>query len=152
MKKIIIFLIIIICFLLSAYLFFENKNRQQLEANKKIVVTFLDAAVNKKDFNAASKYLGSRYIQHDPDVADGPEALKNFIQFLREKFPNARTEIKQVYAEGDHVIIYVHSIRVPGTRGRAIVDIFKLEDNKIVEHWEVVQDIPEKSANQNGMF
>jgi len=151
MKKVILSVAIVFCFLFVTYYFFGYKNRQ-LEINKKIVVTFFDAAVNKKDFNMASQYLGSRYIQHDPDAADGPEALKNFIQFLREKFPNAHTEIKQVYAEGDHVIIYVHSIKEPGTRGRAIVDIFKLENNKIVEHWEVVQDVPEKSANQNGMF
>lgn len=151
MKKNILFIVLVLCFLFSVYLFFENKTRQ-LEINKKIVVTFFDAAVNKKNFNIASQYLGSRYIQHDPDTADGSEALKSFIQFLREKFPNAHTEIKQVYAEGNYVIIYVHSIREPGTRGRAIVDIFKLENNKIVEHWEVVQDVPEKSANQNGMF
>lgn len=151
MKKIIVSFIVIMVLLFSVYLFFGNKGRQ-LEMNKKTVVTFFNVAVNQKDFNAASKYLGSRYIQHDPDAADGPEALRNFIQFLRKKYPNAHTEIKQIYAEGDYVIIYVHSVREPGTRGRAIVDIFKLENNKIVEHWEVAQDVPEKSANPHGMF
>lgn len=151
MKKSILILVAIFCFASLAYFFFRDAHGQ-LEVNKKIVVTFLDAAVNKKDFDTAATYLGPRYIQHDPDVADGPEPLKNFIQFLREKFPDARTEIKQVHAEGNYVILYVHSVRVPGTRGRAIVDIFKLENNKIVEHWEVVQDVPSKSANQNGMF
>jgi len=46
----------------------------------------------------------------------------------------------------------VHAVRVQGTRGNAIVDIFKLEDGKVVEHWDVIQEIPEKAANGNGMF
>lgn len=125
---------------------------QQLEANKRNVVEFYELALNKKDFAAASKYLGSRYIQHNPLAADGPEGLKGFIEFLRAKFPESRSEVKRVFAEGDYVILHVHSVREPGTRGRAIVDIFRLENGKVVEHWDVVQDIPEKAANPNGMF
>ena len=125
---------------------------QQLEANKRNVVEFYDLALNKKDFAAASKYLGSRYIQHNPVGADGPEGLKGFIEFLRAKFPESKSEIKRAWAEGDYVILHVHSVREPGTRGRAIVDIFRLENGKIVEHWDVIQDIPEKAANPNGMF
>ena len=53
---------------------------------------------------------------------------------------------------GDYVILHVHSVREPGPRGNAIVDIFKLENGKIVEHGDVVQPIPEKAANPNGMF
>jgi predicted SnoaL-like aldol condensation-catalyzing enzyme len=124
----------------------------QQEANKKIVVDFYDKAINQKDFDAASKYLGSRYTQHNPNAADGPEGLKAFLQFLKEKFPNSRSEIKRVFADGDYVIVHVHAVREPGTRGSAIVDIFKLENGKVVEHWDVVQPIPEKAANTNGMF
>jgi predicted SnoaL-like aldol condensation-catalyzing enzyme len=125
---------------------------QQLEANKKNVVEFYNQALNEKNFEAASKYLGARYIQHNPVAADGPEGLKGFIGFLRDKFPNSRSEIKRVFAEGDHVIVHVHAVREPGTRGRAIIDIFRLENGKIVEHWDVAQDVPEKAANSNGMF
>ncbi|PYO28819.1 MAG: hypothetical protein DMD86_15735 [Candidatus Rokuibacteriota bacterium] len=75
-----------------------------------------------------------------------------FLGFLREKFPNAKSEIKRVFADADYVILHVHSVREPGARGSAIVDIFKLENGKVVEHWDVVQSIPEKAANQNGMF
>jgi len=125
---------------------------QQLEANKKNVVEFYNQALNEKNFEAASKYLGARYIQHNPVAADGPEGLKGFIGFLRDKFPNSRSEIKRVFAEGDHVIVRVHAVREPGTRGRAIIDIFRLENGKIVEHWDVAQDVPEKAANSNGMF
>jgi predicted SnoaL-like aldol condensation-catalyzing enzyme len=124
----------------------------QQEANKKIVVDFYDKALNLKDFEAASKYLGARYTQHNPNAPDGPEGLKTFLQFLKEKFPASRSEIKRVFAEGDYVIVHVHAVREPGTRGNAIIDIFKLENGKVVEHWDVVQPIPEKAANTNGMF
>ena len=123
-----------------------------LEANKKNVVAFYEKAINEKDFDAASKYLGSRYIQHNPTAPDGAEGLKGFIGFLKSKFPGSRSEIKRVFAEGDYVILHVHAVREPGTRGRAIVDIFRLENGKIVEHWDVAQDVPEKPANSNGMF
>jgi predicted SnoaL-like aldol condensation-catalyzing enzyme len=125
---------------------------QQQETNKKNVVEFYEKALNQKDFDAASRYLGPRYTQHNPVAADGPEGLKAFVQFLRDKFPGSRSEIKRVFADGDYVIMHVHAIREPGTRGRAIIDIFKLENGKIVEHWDVAQDIPEKAANSNGMF
>ena len=124
----------------------------QLEINKKSVVEFYDKAINQKDFEAAAKYLGPRYTQHNPGAADGPEGLKAFLGFLREKFPGARSEIRRVFADGDYVILHVHAVREPGTRGAAIVDIFKLENGKIVEHWDVRQDIPERAANANGMF
>ena len=122
------------------------------ELNKKIVAEFYDQAVNKKDFKAASKYLGPRYIQHNQHAADGPEGLEAFIRFLKEKYPAAHSEIKKVFADDDYVILHVHSVRDPGTRGAAVVDIFRLENGKIVEHWDVHEDILEKAANANGMF
>jgi predicted SnoaL-like aldol condensation-catalyzing enzyme len=124
----------------------------QQAANKQAVVAFYEAAINQKDLAAASPYIGPRYTQHNPNAADGPEGFKRFIEFLREKFPNAHSEIKKVFADGDYVILHVHAVREPGTRGNAIVDIFKLENGKIVEHWDVVQPVPEQSANGNGMF
>ena len=123
-----------------------------LEANKKTVLEFYEAGLNKKDFEAAAKYFGPKYIQHNPGAPDGIEGFKGFLAFLREKFPNSWSEIKRVFAEGDYVILHVHAVREPGTRGRAIVDIFRLEDGKIVEHWDVAQDIPEKMPHGNGMF
>ena len=122
------------------------------EANKRTVQEFYDFLINKKDFKSASKYIGNRYIQHNPLVAEGPEGLKAFVDFLKSDYPDAKSEIKRIFAEGDYVIIHVHSVRVPNTRGRAIFDLFKLENGKIVEHWDTIQEIPESSANANGMF
>ena len=125
---------------------------KQMEANKKAVVEFYDLAINQKNFEAASKYLGPRYIQHNPNAKDGPEGLKAFLAFLREKFPDYHSEIKRVFADGDYVILHVHNVPAPASRGFAIVDIFKLENGKVVEHWDVKQEIPEKAANSNTMF
>ena len=122
------------------------------EANKKLVIEFYEKAINQKDFEAAAKYFGNRYVQHNPNAPDGIEGFKNFLGFLREKFPQSKSEIKRAFADGDYVIVHVHAVRTPGERGSAIVDIFKLEDGKIVEHWDVVQPIPEKAANNNTMF
>jgi predicted SnoaL-like aldol condensation-catalyzing enzyme len=124
----------------------------QMEANKKVVQQLYDAVLNQKDFEKASQFLGPRYTQHNPNAADGPEGLKGFIGFLKDKFPNNHSEIKRIFADGDYVIVHVHAVREPGTRGNAIIDIFKLENGKVVEHWDVVQPIPEKAANNNGMF
>jgi predicted SnoaL-like aldol condensation-catalyzing enzyme len=140
------------CALLAAMPCAGAASAEQLETNKKTVTAFEDAALNRKDFDAASKYLGSRYIQHNPNAADGPEGLKAYIAFLKDKFPNSHSEIKHIFADGDHVIVHDHAVREPGTRGMAIVNIYKLENGKVVEHWDVMQPVPEKPANNNGML
>ena len=124
----------------------------QQEANRKAVLAFYDKGLNQKDADAALAYVGNRYVQHNPGAADGPDGFRKFIGFLREKFPNSHSEIKRSLVDGDYVILHVHAVREPGTRGNAIIDIFKLEDGKIVEHWDVVQPIPENPANNNTMF
>ena len=122
------------------------------ESNKKAVLEFYEKGLNQKDFDAAAKYFGPKYIQHNPGAPDGIEGFKAFIAMRKEKFPNAKSEIKRAFAEGDFVILHVHSVREPGERGVAIVDIFRLENGKIVEHWDVIQAVPEKAANENTMF
>ena len=122
------------------------------EANRKVVLDFYEKGLNQKDADAAIALMGDRYVQHNPNAADGPEGFRKFIGFLKEKFPNSKSEIKRSFVDGDYVILHVHAVREPGTRGSAIVDIFKLENGKIVEHWDAVQPIPETSANNNGMF
>lgn len=122
-----------------------------LEINKKNVTEFYDLIINEKDFASARKYMGDRYKQHNPMVADGPEGLKAFIEYLKTNFPDARSEIKKIIAEGEYVVLHVRSRRTP-TLERAIIEIFRLENGKIDEHWDVVQQIPETSENPNGMF
>jgi predicted SnoaL-like aldol condensation-catalyzing enzyme len=139
-----------------SYLQFKKKGsimeKEKLEANKKTVLAFYEAGLKRRDFEAASQFIGPRYVQHNPLLADGVEGFKAFLGLLSERFPGWKVDIKRVFAEDDYVIAHVHGIREPGTRGSAIVDIFKLEDGKIVEHWDVIQPIPEDVANPNGMF
>ena len=123
-----------------------------LEANKRVVLDFYEKGLNQMDFDAAAVHFGPRYIQHNPVAPDGIEGFKAFIAFRKERFPQARSEIKRAFAEGDFVILHVHSKREPNERGVAIVDIFRLENGKIVEHWDVIQPVPETMAHGNGMF
>jgi len=121
-----------------------------LERNKRTAVAFYELAFNgKKPEDAVETYVGSEYIQHNPQAPDGPEA---FIGFVRA-FPEARVDIRRVFADGD--IVVTHSVLTftrddPGT---VAADFFRLDDEgKIVEHWDVLQPYPEESANPHPMF
>lgn len=130
----------------------DTSEQAREERNKETVIAFYNAAINDKDFEAASKYLGDEYIQHNPLAADGPEGLKAFLDFAKENLSTFEVEIKRAFADGDYVILHVHAKRDPEDRGSAVMDIFRLEDGKVVEHWDVIQPIPETSANDNTMF
>ena len=127
-------------------------NTPQEEANKKVVLDLYEKGINQKDFEATIKDFGPHYTQHNPRAADGVEGFKTFIDFLKAKFPNYHSEVKRVFADGDYVILHVHNVSAPGERGAAIMDIFRLENGKVVEHWDVRQEIPENPANTNTMF
>jgi predicted SnoaL-like aldol condensation-catalyzing enzyme len=123
------------------------------ERNKEIVVDFYDLLIYRKDFKkAAEEYLGRTYIQHNPVVEDGPEGLEKYIESLKVRYPDLHNEIKHIYAEGDIVIMHVHSRIDSNARGLSLIEIFRVDEGKIVEHWDVMQRIPEKSANNNTMF
>jgi predicted SnoaL-like aldol condensation-catalyzing enzyme len=125
----------------------------KLDRNKRNVLAFYEAGINNKDFAAAAELIGDRYIQHNPAIADGSDGFKGRVDYIKETFPQLRAEVKNIFADDDYVIAHVHGVRVPGQRGTAIVDIFRLdEDGKLIEHWDVMQDIPEKAENANGMF
>ncbi|WP_321797990.1 nuclear transport factor 2 family protein [Burkholderia sp. BCC1988] len=124
----------------------------QQEANRRTVLAFYEKGLNEKDADAALAYVGERYVQHNPNAADGRDGFRKFVAFLRDKYPQSHSEIKRSFVDGDYVILHVHAVREPGTRGSAIVDIFRLEHGKIVEHWDVNQPVPEQAANGNTMF
>ena len=102
--------------------------------------------------SALDRYIGDQYIQHNPYVSDGKAPFVNyFTQYFKEN-PTAQNTIKRAIADGDLVVLHVHSKQNEHDKGQAIVDIFRIENGKIVEHWDVIQNIPEQSANQNSMF
>jgi predicted SnoaL-like aldol condensation-catalyzing enzyme len=125
---------------------------EQEAMNKKIVLDFYDKAINQKDFEAASEHLGDTYIQHNPLAADGPEGLKAFLEYAKANLADYRTEFKRVLADGNFVVVHAHARANPEDRGTAVMDIFRVENGKVVEHWDVAQPIPEESNNDNGMF
>ena len=125
----------------------------ELEANKRIVREWQELAMNqRKPEEAVAKYLGPHYRQHNPGSADGPEPFIRFVKRFAQTYPDFRIESKRIIAEGNYVVLHSHLIRKPGDRGMAVVDIFHLENGKIVEHWDVVQEVPETSTNNNTMF
>ena len=125
----------------------------QLEENKRIVSEWNDLAINqRKPEEAVAKYLGLNYRQHNPGAGDGAEPFIETVKRFAQNFPDFRMESKRMVAEGDYVVLHSHLILKPGHRGTAIVDIFRLENGRIVEHWDVVQEVPETSANNNTMF
>jgi len=120
-----------------------------LERNKQTVVEYYELAFNgKQPEQAVEKYVGPEYIQHNPQAPDGPEA---FIAFVKA-FPEASVDIRSVFADGDIVITHSLLKFTPGDRGTVAVDLFRLEDGKVVEHWDVLQPFPEESANPHPMF
>jgi predicted SnoaL-like aldol condensation-catalyzing enzyme len=124
-----------------------------LEQNKATAMAFYDTAFNqKRPDEAVSRYVGKTYIQHNPNFADGPQAFIDAVKTWVGACPSLRTEVKRIIAEGDFVVTHVFIKQHEKDMGTAAIDIFRFENGKIVEHWDVTTAIPEKSANNNTMF
>lgn len=130
-----------------------DKATWKLEHNKDTVLAFYRMAFNDhKPEEAVAKYVGDRYTQHNPLAADGKQAFIDFVNAFAKANPELHVEVKRVVAEGDLVAVHVHITLNKDDRGMAAIDFFRLEDGKVVEHWDAVQPVPEKAANSNGMF
>jgi len=124
-----------------------------LESNKAAVRDFYDLAFNQKEpAEAVAKHLGPVYRQHNPNAPDGGEAFVGFVTEFGKAYPSLKVIFKHFVAEGDLVVAHSHFVREVGDRGMAVMDIFRLDDGKIVEHWDVLQDVPASAANSNTMF
>ncbi|AFQ12369.1 TPA: ester cyclase [Bacillus pacificus] len=130
----------------------SKDNVTEKEKNKKMVVDFYNEVFNKHNIDIIPKYVSEDYKQHNPFVADGRKAFMDFFKEDFVKNPNSSAEIKRVVAEGDTVVLHVHSRTNSQDKGVAIVDIFRIKDGKIFEHWDVIQEIPNEAANNNTMF
>ncbi|MEJ0088096.1 MAG: nuclear transport factor 2 family protein [Pseudomonadota bacterium] len=116
-------------------------------------VAFLDMVFNQKKVKEGfDTYVGDKYIQHNPIAADGKEAAVTVLSHVLQQMPGWSYEFKHTYVDGDIVIVHSLVKLKAEDRGNAVIDIFRFEKGKVVEHWDVVQAIPEKSANSNTMF
>ena len=123
------------------------------KSNAQKVVAFMDMVFNQKKVKEGfDKYVGDKYIQHNPIAPDGKEAAVEVLGKALQALPGWTYEFKHAYVDGDIVVLHSHVRMKADDRGMAVVDIFRFEKGKIVEHWDVVQPIPEKSANNNTMF
>lgn len=122
------------------------------EANLKLVVNFYEQFFNKHEVARAAEIVSENYKQHTPEVPDGKKPFVDyFSQFFKET-PQSKARIVRTATSGDLVWLQVHSTNSPSDRGQAVLDIFRVKNGKIVEHWDITQDVPEKSANENSMF
>lgn len=114
----------------------NNQGTSTAERNKEVVLDFIEKAVNLGDLDAASRYFGEGYVQHNPNIPDGIEGFNAYVRQLRSAFPQVRAEVKRIVAEGDYVVVHMFARREQDDMGLAIVDFFRLSEGKLVEHWE----------------
>lgn len=122
------------------------------EANRALVIGFYDQFFNRHQVEQAARVVADDYKQHNPDVPDGKAPFVDYFTGYFEDNPQSRARIVRSATDGDLVYLHVHSTAGSQDLGQAVVDIFRVENGIIVEHWDVIQEVPAKAANDNTMF
>lgn len=122
------------------------------EANRQLVLRFYDRFFNQHQTRQAAAVVADDYRQHNPEVPDGKAPFVDYFTGFFKDNPQSRARVVRSATDGDLVYLHVHSTNGPGDRGQAVVDIFRVKNGKIVEHWDVIQNVPEKAENSNTMF
>ncbi len=119
--------------------------------NREIVTEFARLFYTERDVPTAfERFVAEDYIQHNPTIADGRDAA---INALTDKFatPGARFDVQRILVDGDHALIHVKAT-FPGNPVAAVADIYRLEGGLVVEHWDVLQRMPDDVANPHPLF
>ena len=122
------------------------------EANRRLVANMYERVLKPLDSARVDEFFARDYVQHNPLAATGAQGLKDFLDWARARAPAAEHRVKRLFVDGDYVIAHVHVIIHPGDLGNAVVDIFRVAQGRIAEHWDVAQEVATQSANTNGMF
>ena len=123
-----------------------------LESNKKNAIAFYRTAYLGDPSKAVELYVGTEYIQHNPLVADGKQAFIDYFEEMTRNYPNKSIEFVRTVAEGGLVALHTHQVW-PGNEQYVTMDFFRFNDNvKIVEHWDSIQEVPDKTKNGNPMY
>ena len=122
------------------------------EANLKLVLDMFEAVLNPMDSGAVDRFIAPDYIQHNQMAEPGRDGLKRFLDTIRAETPEAVHDVKRAFVDGDHVTVHYHVRRWPGDSGWAVIDIFRVADGLIAEHWDVMQDVAPGGPNPNSPF
>lgn len=123
-----------------------------LEENKKNAIEFYKTAFEGNPRKALEMYVDNIYIQHNPDVANGPDGFIEYFERMQKEYPDKTIEFVRCIAEGDLVALHTHQVW-PGNDEYVTMDFFRFDENgKICEHWDAIQQIPKHSANPNKMY
>ncbi|MYW67488.1 hypothetical protein GTY65_25970 [Streptomyces sp. SID8379] len=112
-----------------------------------LVRDYLENVWNEGQTDRADEYLAANLIQHNPHLPDGRTPLVDFIEGFRKQLPEARFEIRRVAADDGLVFVHSRFRPTPDARGTVVVDVFRIDDGRIVEHWDVREDVPESTAS-----
>ena len=129
----------------------SQRNLKQEEANKKMVAVFYQKLFGDLDLSVIDQYIVPNYVQHNPDATDGREALKKVLAEWFKTRKKGKIDIQHLGADGDFVYLHLKN-KLPDGRLESNIDIFRIRNNKIVEHWDVAQKVPLKSINPHPMF
>ncbi|MGV3513427.1 MAG: nuclear transport factor 2 family protein [Novosphingobium sp.] len=122
------------------------------QANHDLVLEMYHKVLIAIDSSAVDRYIAPEYVQHSSLAEPTIAALKHFLDRVRAESADAAQTIHRSFVDGDHVITHTHVVRWPGDPGLAVVDIFRVNNGLIVEHWDVIQDVPPQPVNPNSMF